>query len=300
MLSYGNSKEIWNLHPLPEFVNVTLSKEKPLESDLPQMQITDLSGTIFLNSFSKLSKITDLKILAKNLTEIEPEAICSNRVLRKFEIILGLSQLQVTKKLFKGCEDLLELSIVGNYEKTTSLDTNTFDNLSKLKNLNLVSLDIPHLTHSDFKNLKSLTYLSINKCKLKKIDSDVFDNLENLKELEIFFNELTTLPKNLFKKTPKLEKLLLMSNNITDLTWDEFEGLSKLTDLHIGRNNINFFDAEKIAKNMPNLKEFSFELNPVDCKKREAFANELKLKLSHPITISHKFDPGFADSCEDL
>lgn len=48
------------------------------------------------------------------------------------------------------------------------------------------------------------------------------------------------------------------------------------------------------------MREFSFELNSVDCKKREAFAKKLKSKLSHLIIVLHKFDSGFADFCEYL
>lgn len=52
------------------------------------MQLNDFRETIYLNSFSKLDKITGLKIVAKNLIEVESGAICSNGKPKKFEIVL--------------------------------------------------------------------------------------------------------------------------------------------------------------------------------------------------------------------
>jgi Leucine-rich repeat (LRR) protein len=136
-------------------------------------------------------------------------------------------------------------------------------------------------------------------CNIQEIDSDTFEDLTNLETIVMIHNEmLQKIPKGLFKNTPKLKTLTLSGNNIQDLTWDEFEGLTNLEILNVGRNRISSFDADKISTNFPNLKSLSIELNPLPCKEREAFVNQLKTKLKKLVDVEYKFDSGFADSCE--
>jgi Leucine-rich repeat (LRR) protein len=68
--------------------------------------------------------------------------------------------------------------------------------------------------------------------------------------------------------------------------------------LNIAENQISSFDADKIAANFPNLKSLYIQQNPLPCKEKEAFVNQLKTKLKKLVDVEYKFDPGFYDSCE--
>ncbi|EEZ99880.1 leucine-rich repeat-containing protein 15 [Tribolium castaneum] len=257
-------------------------------------------GNLYSDSLSKLDQVTDLKILANNLSEIDSGAICANPSLKKFELVLGpeTSLQKLTKSHFHNCQNLEEVSIVGIYKNSsTSIEKGAFEDLTNLKNLNLANLEIPHLTHNFFKNLNSLTHLSVRKCGIEKLESGVFDDLKNIEEIAIFFNKFTTLPENLFKNNGKAKRVVLFSNNITDLTWDEFAGLDSVTDLLIGRNSVAHFDAGKIAKHMPQLRELNMELNPISCEEIEQFAKELTSKLNHTVKVTHMSDPSAPNSC---
>jgi Leucine-rich repeat (LRR) protein len=171
--------------------------------------------------------------------------------------------------------------------------------LKNLKNLNLLFLDLHHLKKEYFGGLKSLTHLAIIDCNLQEVDEDTFYEIDSLKELAIVFNsKLSHLPMNLFKNARNLEKLFLFANNITGLTWDEFEGLSSLRELHIGHIKISFSDADKIAKNMPNLSIFYSETSSTEFKKKD-FAFQLESKLNHSVAVSLEFNPKYYTKLAD-
>ncbi|XP_015833713.1 protein toll [Tribolium castaneum] len=170
--------------------------------------------------------------------------------------------------------------IDANYRNFTALDVDALKNLPKVKKLKLDRLEIPHLTHDYLKNLTSVTNLTLQHCEIEEIDPHVFSDLKNLEEVGLNCNKLTKLPQNLFKNNPKLEKLTLIWNRISNLTWDEFEGLDTLKVLYIGQNSIKHFDAEKISKNMPNLRELNVFLTKLKGSELEKFQRELQAKLN--------------------
>ncbi|KYB28477.1 Chaoptin-like Protein [Tribolium castaneum] len=249
-------------------------------------------GDLYSDSFSKLDNITHISIFANNLTEIQPGAICSNPALRKMEFTVMPPSLfsKLTKSHLENCQNLEELEFYGSYWNFTALDVDALENLPKVKKLKLDRLEIPHLTHDYLKNLTSVTNLTLQHCEIEEIDPDVFSDLKNLEEVGLNCNKLTKLPQNLFKNNPKLEKLTLVSNRIRNLTWDEFEGLDTLKVLYIGQNSIKHFDAEKIAKNMPNLRELNVFLTKLKGSELEEFQRELQAKLNHTVNVSGEYD----------
>ncbi|XP_015833805.1 leucine-rich repeat-containing protein 15-like isoform X1 [Tribolium castaneum] len=286
---------------LPEISDIELRKE-PLQINetYTQVKLDNVTGTLYATSLSKLSKITDLQIYTNGLEDVEDGAFCSPPILKNFEIIFNTKEklLTITKNILKGCDKLEGLVIVTEPDNMLMLAEDALENLPNLRNLQLMGFNLTQLSPNYFKNLNSLQILTIRSCNVARIEPNFFKNLPNLKDLEISWNEITELPQNLFKNSSKLEVLSFYRNNLTNVTWDEFDGLKSLTYLHVGSNQITSFNAEKIARYMPNLTELDFPINPLDCKKREAFANELIEKLNRTIKIRHKFDPGYHDSCE--
>lgn len=266
-----------------------------------KLQIQNLKGTLNVDTFFHLGNITALKIFENNISEIKPGAVCFVPSLKSIELNFNGNENPpfFDKNVFKNCENLEELALIFYNETVPKLAEDTFENMPNLRFLTINFHKIPHLKKKMFNNLISLTELVLLGDSIEQIDFDVFENLNKLKVLGILHHELQHLPNGLFKNTPNLIKLFLSNGHLTDLTWDEFEGLASLKELFLASNFIKYFDAEKIVENMPNLETVSVELNPVECKQMEVFANELKQKFTHPIHVTFKYDPGFFDSCEE-
>jgi Leucine-rich repeat (LRR) protein len=288
----------------PEVSGVTLEKGKPIEllKNYTKVQIRGLNGTIYSDSLSQLG-VSELRIFVTDDTKIDDGALCSSPRLKVLEINFDHtnSTPALTKNTLENCNKLEELLLVYDFGKGPhQLDHNALESLSSLKGLHFQGYNVIHLKKDFLKIPNTLTTLVFETCSIQEIDSDTFEDLTNLETIGIINNDkLQKIPKGLFKNTPKLKTLTLSSNGIQDLTWDEFEGLANLEELNIRENRISSFDADKMAANFPNLKSLRIELNPLPCKEKEAFVNQLKTKLKKLVDVEYKYDPGFYDSCEE-
>jgi Leucine-rich repeat (LRR) protein len=272
-----------------------LEKGKPIQlpKNYTKLQIRGLNGTIYSDSLSQLG-VSEIGIFVTDDIKIEDGALCSSPTLKVLEINFDYTNTALTKNILKNCDKLEELLLVYDFDKGPhQIDHNALESLSSLKGLHFQGYNVSHLKKDFLKIHNTVTTLFLSFCSIQEIDSDTFEDLTNLEMIGIMHNEkLQKIPKGLFKNTPKLKTLTLRSNRIQNLTWDEFEGLTSLEVLNIAQNQISFFDADKIATNFPNLKSLYIELNPLPCKEKEAFVNQLKTKLKKLV------DPGFYDSCE--
>jgi Leucine-rich repeat (LRR) protein len=281
-----------------------LEKGKPIEllENYNKVQIGGLNGTIYSDTLSQLG-VSELQIFVTDDTKIEDGALCSSPTLNVLEINFDYINTTpaLTKNTLENCNKLEELLLVYDFDKGPhQLDHNALESLSSLKGLHFQGYNVIHLKKDFLKIPNTLTTLVFETCSIQKIDSDTFEDLTNLETIGIINNDkLQKIPKGLFKNTPKLKTLMLSSNGIQDLTWDEFEGLANLEELNIRENRISSFDANKMAANFPNLKSLRIELNPLPCKGKEAFVNQLKTKLKKLVDVEYKYDPGFYDSCEE-
>jgi Leucine-rich repeat (LRR) protein len=255
----------------------------------------------FILTLSQLG-VSELRIFVTDDTKIEDGALCSSPTLKVLEINFYYTNTTpaLTKNILENCNKLEELLLVYDCDKGPhQIDHNALESLSSLKGLHFQGYNVTHLKKDFLKIPNTLTTLFFSTCNIQEIDSDTFEDLTNLETIVMIHNEkLQKIPKGLFKNTPKLKTLTLRSNRIQNLTWDEFEGLNNLEVLSIAENQISSFDVDKIATNFPNLKSLYIELNPLPCKGKEAFVNQLKTKLKKLVDVEYKFDPGFYDSCE--
>jgi Leucine-rich repeat (LRR) protein len=303
LLKHIHCRSLWD-SDFPEVSGVTLEKGKPilLPENYTKVQIRGFNGTtIYSDSFSQLG-VSDLRIRVTDVTKIEDGALCSSPTLKILEVGFHSTNTPpaLTKNVFENCNKLEELLLVFDVNNGPyHINQNALEDLSSLKELQFQGYNFTHLKKDFLKIPNTVTTLLFSYCSIQEIDSDTFEDLTNLETIVMIHNEkLQKIPKGLFKNTPKLKTLTLSGNNIQDLTWDEFEGLTNLEILNVGRNRISSFDADKISTNFPNLKSLSIELNPLPCKEREAFVNQLKTKLKKLVDVEYKFDSGFADSCE--
>ncbi|XP_044262522.1 uncharacterized protein LOC123009987 [Tribolium madens] len=296
VITSGESRTLWEPE-VPKLLVPMLQKSPPLQlnQSYHQLEIVDISGTVFSHSFSQLYNVTELRITHSEIRKIESGALCSppNLTILELDLSMNSAPPQLTQNMFKNCEKLDELFLKFDYNTPSTIEENALEGLS-LKVFGVDSLEVRHLRKNFLKlNPKNLRKLFLSHIHLTSIDSDVFDGFSKLEEVEIVHNpELTQLSVDLFKNT-RLKRLILRDNGL-DLTWDELKNLTFLEELDVFDNQIKYFNATKIHTNLPNLKKFFMELNLQSCKTVEISKKELKEKY-HSIEFP---DEHFSQFCE--
>lgn len=289
---------------LPEISNIILIKGRPLllQTNYTKVQMRNVNGIIYVDTFSLLHEVDEIRIYKSNIRGIEAGALCTPPNLKTLELDFSnnIKPPIITKSTFANCGNNLEsLTLIFNNIYRPKLAVDTFQNLYRLKELVLRNQNIDHLTKQFLQSMKWLNVLILDNCRIQQIDPNVFEGLAELQKLEISHNRgLTYLPRNLFVHTPILKLLLLVANRITDLTWNEFEGLNMLKELSLAANRIDYFDATKVARFMPNLEKIFIEQNLASCRKKLEFSDKLQAKMDHPIHVQYTLDPGSYDDCK--
>ena len=82
---------------------------------------------------------------------------------------------------------------------------------------NLFSRGITSLSSEDFGGLSKLKYIRLDNNKLSNLPENVFAGLSNIRALALRHNQLSSLPEDIFVRLSKLEYLHLGNNNLTCL-----------------------------------------------------------------------------------
>ncbi|XP_070557209.1 protein slit-like [Ptychodera flava] len=173
-----------------------------------------------------------------------------------------------------------------DYNRITSLATEAFSSLSRLKYLYLYDNDISVISSRAFRGLTSLVrlwlqrnditilpanvfaslsqlkYLSLWSNAISVISSSAFNDLNNLRELRLDNNDITTLPVNVFEDLQNLLNLYLSYNKISSLAINVFRGLNKLEKLDLSNNNITTFTLG-VFDGLNNLKSLIVQNNRI-------------------------------------
>lgn len=128
------------------------------ELDLSSGQITSLQA----NGFRGLDNITVLSLFANKLTSISKDA-------------------------FQGLPELEHLDLGGNHGLAT-LELGTFDNLPRLRNINLAGGNFSSLPVGVFGKLVSLENLTLHSNSLLYLTPGLFSGLDNLRHLTLYNN----------------------------------------------------------------------------------------------------------------
>jgi Leucine-rich repeat (LRR) protein len=128
------------------------------ELELKSGQITSLQA----NSFRGLDNVTLLSLFANKLTSISKDA-------------------------FQGLPQLEHLDLGGNHGLAT-LDLGTFDNLPRLRNINLAGGKFSNLPVGIFGKLGSLENLTLHSNSLLYLAPGLFSGVDNLRHLTLYNN----------------------------------------------------------------------------------------------------------------
>ncbi|XP_037345343.2 toll-like receptor 8 [Pungitius pungitius] len=210
--AYNNSKVLFDceerrLHMVPYGITANAT-----ELNLSENHI----GTIWADSFSRLSNLTRLNLSWANKKENKTVVIAANafKNLTKLQclILTGIGQTEIPENL------PLSLKILNlNMNKITWLENGSFNGLTNVTKLML-----------------SKNCFSGNPCgKSVRIGEDSFAVMSKLQHLDLSFNNLTKVPVGLPKSLIRLE---LGRNQIQAISKDDFLSLPNLNVLRIQGN----------------------------------------------------------------
>ncbi|XP_067138457.1 uncharacterized protein [Centruroides vittatus] len=166
------------------------------------------------------------------------------------------------------------------YQHKRNFESASFNNVSSLRSVEIVSVKTSELVNLTFHNVPSLTSLKIEYCnftfpsrpfrelinlselyitggKLKVLPEDLFYNLHNLTKLDLSHNNIESIHPLVFRNLVRLEYLYLQWNQIKDLPSDMLKGLSNLRTFYIYGNRRLSQIPSGFFKKLHNLTEIS-------------------------------------------
>eukprot|EP00035_Acanthoeca_spectabilis_P005602 m.115517 g.115517 ORF g.115517 m.115517 type:complete len:534 (+) comp13095_c0_seq1:1490-3091(+) len=129
----------------------------------------------------------------------------------------------------------------------STIPSNTFAHLTKLKHLYLYSNNISNFEPDTFTGLSSLKTLMLYSNVFTAIPISNFQYLTSLTHLDFGMNFLQSVPNVALTQLPNLEHIDLSSNAITQLADCAFCELSNLTVVTLSRNNITTLVTEMFS-----------------------------------------------------
>ncbi|QQP55665.1 Uncharacterized protein FKW44_000081, partial [Caligus rogercresseyi] len=228
-------------------------------SDVPQEAskvieelIVDCSDALYFESqlrsdhFGELNKLSSLQIHNCKVHVLPPRSFVSLIELRElvihthnadmsglsmdpdYESLVGLEALQTLDLSFNNIQTFPSGLLAPL--KSIRLFNASFNNITNIKDLGLVSGDIPSLESlilrgnsiADFPSgslsaLQGLLSLDLSQNELKMISADAFQGLSTLKTLDLSGNALISLPQHVFRPLSTLESLSLGNNSLSTL-----------------------------------------------------------------------------------
>ncbi len=236
--------------------------------DLSYNKLKELPAGIFNN----LSSLEHLNLNVNEFTTLDPNIFSYVCNLKKLDLAGamdmngGCSCIEIIPKdLFANLINLEELDLSANFN-IKELDLATFNNLTRLKRLNL-SHTVFLLKKGLLHNLSSLIFLELNGCG-ENVETGSFDGLINLAVLEMGLGELgrrffwikNSLPNQLFQPLVSLELLNLSFHDIQELDASTFQGLKNLKYLYLDSIGLISFDPE-VCEDLISLEYLSLKGN---------------------------------------
>jgi Leucine-rich repeat (LRR) protein len=219
-----------------------------------------------LLSDNHLEMIPDDRFAGLDITRID---LSNNRIFKlsayTFRDIAKLEELDLNtnlinylnSNLFEPVEASLQsLNLEQNSlnEMETSRLSSAFQNLKKLKNLNLAKNKLVYIPNLTKLSLLALS-LSMNQIEIL-VDADSYKNLlpVSLIELDLEQNRLKQINDNSFEGLKELRHLNLASNEISAIAESSFLRLTSLMTLNLRQNNIKHIPS-KIFYTLVNLEQ---------------------------------------------
>jgi Leucine-rich repeat (LRR) protein/energy-coupling factor transporter ATP-binding protein EcfA2 len=217
-------------------------------------------------------------ILSKNLITNEIDLLNLTQIdLSRHEIT------SIDKDTFNNLTNLTHIYLYDN--KITSIDKDAFKGLSNLTHIDLSLNEITSIDKDTFNNLTNLTHIYFFSNKIASIDKNTFNNLTNLTHIYFFSNKIASIDKDTFNNLTNLTQINLSNNEITSIDKDTFNNLTNLTHIYLYDNKITSIDKDAF-KGLSNLTHIDLSLNEITSIDKDTFNN--LTNLTHIYFFSNK------------
>ena len=166
------------------------------------LDMSFLHSRLEITSCGQFSHTSALRTLDLSRTKIKAE---------------DLVQFKSNRSLFSGLVSLHTLKLQHNLFYDFNQVPNAFTTLWNLHELDLFDCRIQQIHSGIFRNLTSLTYLSLAANFIRIIPEKALQDLQNLRTLKLNSNSITIIEKQLFSRTSSLQNLYLQNNQISTI-----------------------------------------------------------------------------------
>ncbi len=166
----------------------------------------------------------------------------------------------INSNTFNGLINLKEINLTGNELKEIHKDT--LNGLINLKVVNFGGNQIKELNAELFKNLTNLETIYFHCNEIKELNSNIFNGLVKLKNIYFGKNLISNLNENIFNGLDSLERISFYFNQIKELHPLLFNNLNELKELHFNGNEIKELN-ENTFHGLSKLKEIDFYFNKI-------------------------------------
>lgn len=139
------------------------------------------------------------------------------------------------KCLYHKHEEALEC-----WELSSRTDFSSQHNLKSVRNLEVSSSNITHLTAEILEPLEKLEILVMSGNAIKTVSKEAFWGTESLQYLDLSHNEIDYLDPTIFATNSKIAAIDLSGNQLSFLTVDVFKDLPLLETFNLDGNPIDF------------------------------------------------------------
>ncbi|XP_044733215.1 platelet glycoprotein V-like [Chrysoperla carnea] len=263
-INFLRSNDFENLRKLQKLIQPkTFSGNINLKAlDLSENKLLTIDEGVFDGrSKNNTSKLTVVRINYNPLTYLGKDGFLP--LVKVQELNLDSNEInQIELGTFRTMTMLESLSLKNNSLQT--LSNGLFTNLFNLENIYLDSNKIRVIEPNAFGKLNELKLISLEDNLLETFPNELFTNVPNLKELILAKNNFKTLPDSIFSNIRSVKKIDLSYNNLKYIHPLALNG-SVIESLSIFGNNVTFVEDEFFI-NLEQLKYFTFDKNPIQCK----------------------------------
>uniref|UniRef100_A0A8C5JH52 Uncharacterized protein n=1 Tax=Junco hyemalis TaxID=40217 RepID=A0A8C5JH52_JUNHY len=191
------------------------------------------------NTFRNLTFLHSLWLDGNNLTFLTPGTFHALSRLQELHLSRNSRLTYLHANTFRGLLNLISLDL--SHCNIFEIHPLLFSHLPSLERLDLASNNMRYVPQA-FRNLSSLTRLSLEGNHIEAIGRDSLKDLETLNDLNLRKNRIWIIQNGAFSKLLRLGMLNLGHNFITDLPNQLFEGLIQLKTMHLEANRITAVD----------------------------------------------------------
>ncbi|XP_051740044.1 toll-like receptor 13 [Ctenopharyngodon idella] len=274
------------------------------KKDLQKLTILDLANnkldSVHRGDFESLKSLKNLSLPDNQISFIEAGSFdgLTNLIFLNLQSN-KLSRGSIKDSVFSRLPNLKTLLLNNNYisyDNQKALDYPPFQNLRKLKTLNIFSQGhkgMRYLPSNLFKGLSSLEDLQAENLNINSLDPDTFTYTPYLWVLDLSRNELLSLTTRLFLPLRVLKTLHLSKVGLQSLDFLINANLSKLHLLHVSTNALSVIN-ETLIQSLPTLIYLDLRENYLSCDCTNAWfvnwtisSNDTEVESAYELTCNY-------------